>query len=328
MTIPPVEVERLRQHVEAVDQWRRLKAEHELEIKASYGDPPFRPRRRAVESDLVYTRRLARMQDRICLRWDRLRRLWQDDHPAPEPDVTPTDVLDDVVSNRSIVRNLFPYTERVLQGGSAARRDQEMKDAAVWWGKKHRECLAKVRQLTQIVPSITDHPLLDESKASTPLVGIDRIEQWCRGAVAAMATPDGEVAKLRKLGDILDGWATAYIRAPRAELAKLPMLFGNDKIVTVIQREAGEPMREQLEELNELRLTLDNATDDELAEIVTVDPPRWAKASPPMTRTRENDLRQKVAGIASHLSDDRAPRARRDGGEDAGGIRAGEQTAS
>ena len=116
------------------------------------------------------------------------------------------------------------------------------------------------------------------------------------------ATATGDTAKLRKLGDILDGWVTAYVRAPRAELAKLPMLFGNDAIVTVIQREAGEPIREQLEELNELRLTLDNATDDELAEVVTVDPPRWAKASPPQTRTREDDLRQKVSGEASHLS--------------------------
>ena len=117
-----------------------------------------------------------------------------------------------------------------------------------------------------------------------------------------MATSIDDAAKLRKLGDILDGWTTAPIRAPSAELAKVPMLFGNDAFVTVMQREAGEPIREQLAKLNELRLTLDKATDNELAETVTVDPPRWAKASPPQTRTREDDLRQKVASIASHLS--------------------------
>ena len=60
------------------------------------------------------------------------------------------------------------------------------------------------------------------------------------------------------------------------------MLFGNDAIVTVMQREAGEPMRERIGEMNAMRKELES---DE-----------------PITPTRESDLRQKLTGEASHLA--------------------------
>ena len=183
------EVERLRQHVETVDRWRQLHGKHERKIKAPYGEPPFRQRKRANESDHDYTTRNVRLQNRIIQRIEWHWRRWLGEHPTPEPNVTPDEVLDEMASKRGVVKHLFPYAEGVIHGGLPDRREQELKESAAWWDKHYRGWLAKVRQLTQIVPSITDHPLLDESKASTPLVGIDRIEQWCRAAVVAMHNP-------------------------------------------------------------------------------------------------------------------------------------------
>lgn len=178
--IPQEEIDRLRQHVEAVEVWVAAQAAeraHRLapfakkldEIKARLHTPDRVLPSGALVGDHS-TARDHRMSYRIHSWAQRRMRPWYEANPRPDPFDTPAAILEG-----------FPLTEALLNHNSAMGPPAVASDPTSW-AREYRKALGRVRAFGSLAPSVTRDPLLQ--RCDDPRAGLADVLEWCRALVA------------------------------------------------------------------------------------------------------------------------------------------------